>query len=103
MIAADKKAYTKGGLILWQNLKLPGNFHMRARIQGRNDGAIRASLASPDEFVILQVSNGAHWVLATGRTLLGQDYKIMDPWFGDRSVACGRYKNITGSSHFTRK
>lgn len=102
-IAKDRKAYTKDGLILWQNLKLPGGFRMRARIQGRNDDAIKASLRDPDEFVILQVADGSHWVLATGKTLLGNDYKVADPWSGDRATACGRYRNVTGSAHFTRK
>lgn len=102
-IAKDTKAYTKDGLVIWQNLKLPGGFRMRARLQGRNDAAILASLRSPDEFVVLQVGNGSHWVLATGKTLFGNDYRIADPWSGDRSTACGRYKNVTGSAHFTRK
>lgn len=102
VIAKQKKSYTKDGLILWQNLILPGKFRMRARIQGRNDEAIKASLRSPDEFVLLQVSNGAHWVLATSQTILERDFNVMDPWFGDRSTAVGRYKNISGSAHFTR-
>lgn len=103
VIAKQKKSYTKDGLILWGNLILPGNFKMRARIYGRNDAAILASLRSPDEFVILQVANGAHWVLATSPTIFGKDFNIADPWHGDRAKACGRYKNITGSAHFTRK
>lgn len=102
LIASDKNAYTKDGLIIWDNLVLPKNWHRRSRIQGRNDNAIIASLKSPDEFVILQVANGSHWVLATGKTLLKNDYKIADSWYGDRATAIGRYKNITGSAHFSR-
>jgi hypothetical protein len=102
-IARVAANYTKDGLIIWEALNLPGKFRMRSRLRGRNDAAIKSSLDSPDEFVLLQVSNGAHWVLATGKTLFGNDFKIADPWFGDRSTACGRYGNITGSAHFTRK
>lgn len=102
-IAAKQDAYTQDGLIIWDKLGLP--FRMRSRIRGRNDQAILASLKSPDEFVLLEVADGSHWVLATGKTLFetaGKDYRIADPWSGDRSTACGRYRNITGSAHFTR-
>lgn len=91
--------YTKDGLIIWQNLNLP-RFKFQKRLYGRNDGAIQASLKAPDEFVILQVDNQQHWVLATGKTLWGNDYRIADPWDAKRKTACGAYKNITGSAHF---
>jgi hypothetical protein len=99
-IASDINAYTQDGLILWQNLKLPGKWHLRARIQGRNDAAINASLKSPDEFVLLQVSDGSHWVLALSKTFFGNDYNIADPWTGTKRTALGAYRNITGSAHF---
>lgn len=102
VIAADPKSYTSDGLILWQNLKLPQGWRLRARIQERNDNAIQASLKSSNEFVLLQVSDGAHWVLALNKTLLKNDYNIADPWFGDKRTACGAYRNITGSAHFIK-
>ena len=101
VIASNGASYTADGLILWGKLKLP-KFKFVKRGYGRDDAAIRASLAAPDEFVILEV-NHSHWVLATGKTLFGNDYKIADPWFGDRSTAVGRYKAITGSAHFKKK
>lgn len=100
-LASNSASYTADGLILWTKLILPG-FKFSKRINLRDDASIQASLAAPDEFVILEV-NHSHWILATGKTLFGNDYKIADPWFGDRSTAVGRYKVITGSAHFKRK
>ena len=113
VLAGDANNYTKpgyvdgAGLIIWQNLRLPGGFKFIKRIGShsqpkRDDAAIQASLKGPNTFVLLEVDNGQHWVLATGRTLFGNDYKIYDSWFGDKRTACGTYKNITGSAHFGR-
>lgn len=100
VIASNSTSYTTDGLILWTNLSLP-RFKFLKRVNVRDDAAIKASLAASDEFVILEV-NHSHWVLALGNTLFGNDYKIADPWFGDKSTAVGRYKEITGSAHFKR-
>ena len=101
-LAAVPENYTKDGLIVWQNLKLPGNFKFKKRVQGRVDAAIQSSLKDPNEFVVLQVNNGQHWVLALSKTFFGNDYNVADPWWGDKRKACKDYKNITGSSHFSR-
>lgn len=101
-IAKYPRFYTKGGLIIWNNLVLPEGFHCEKRIYSRRDDEIVASLKDPNKFVILQVDNGQHWVLALSKTWFGNDYSVADPWFGDKRTACGMYKNITGSAHFTR-
>lgn len=94
--------YTTGGLIIWNNLVLPDGFRCEKRIASRNDAEIMASIKDPNKFVLLQVDNGQHWVLALSKTWFGNDYNVADPWFGDRRTACGTYKNITGSAHFIR-
>lgn len=104
----DKNYKDGEGLILWNKVILPGGFRMRSRIHGRNDDAIIASLKNPNEFVILEVDN-SHWVLAlstfgVNKLPLVNDYRMMDPWYGDNVWRTGaRYKRITGSAHFTRK
>lgn len=103
-----QEGYQDGaGLIVWDKLILPGGFRCVRRIgtrwePQRDDAAIQKSLKDPDEFVILQVDNGHHWVLALRKTLFGNDYKVEDSWFGDVRTAIGTYKNITGSAHFRR-
>ena len=85
--------FTKDGLILWGSLHRVG-LKLDKRGYGRNDSDIQAALKNPATVCILQVQ-GNHWVLATGKRLLG-GYNIADPWFGDRSTT-GRYGNsITG-------
>ena len=96
-----------GGLVDWPHFQLPGGFTFVKRIGSRtapvrDDAAITASLKDPNQFVILEVANGSHWVLALRRTLFGNDYRIEDSWHGDCANAVGRYRNITGSAHFAR-
>lgn len=101
-IAAVKKNYTKDGLILWQNLKFA---HMKfaGRYYGESSTIIDEALKSPNKAVILQVDNGAHWVIALRKTLFGNDYVILDPWDGKKKDAKKAYKNITGFSVFVRQ
>lgn len=101
-IATDIKKYTSDGLVNWSSMDFP-RFKFEKRIYGRNDAEIMASFNDPNKAVILQVDNGQHWVVCLGKTFFGNDYKIADPWFGDKRTACGTYKNITGSAHFIKK
>ena len=112
-LARNVDNYTKPGnqqgpgLIDWGHLQLPGGFYFVKRIGShaapvRDDAAINVSLKDPNQFVLLEVDYGQHWVLAVGHTLFGNDYKVDDSWFGDRRTACGTYHNITGSAHFAR-
>lgn len=87
--------YTRDGLILWQSCKFK-HFQFWFREYGRKDTNIRNALADPKLAVILEVDK-SHWVVATGT--FGADYKIADPWFGDRSTT-KRYNRITGAAYF---
>ena len=100
--AKRKENYTKDGLIIWNNLLLPGDFKFKWRYYGRNDKAIVASLKSPNEFALLQVANGTHWVLAMNKHLFANNYNVGDPWKGRKEVCLPLFKNITGSAHFYR-
>lgn len=102
MLAHNVHNYTKDGLILWKNLSFKKmKFDYRYYTDDRK--VIDAALKDPNKAVILQVNNGAHWVVAMRKTLLGNDYVILDPWTGKKSTAIGQYHNITGCAVFSRK
>lgn len=101
-IAKEKRNYTPDGLILWGKL----NFSKMAfewRQYGCNEARIDASLKDPKKAVILQVDGGRHWVVALRKAFWTNDYVILDPWDGKKTMAKGRYRNITGSAHFVGK
>ena len=100
-LATDPKHYTSDGLVLWPNFKF-SRMAFEKRIRGRNDVEIMASLKDPNKAVILQVSHGAHWIVALHKTLFGNDYVSLDPWTGRKCRAVGNYFNITGSAHFVK-
>ncbi len=100
-IAAHKEFYTADGLVLWTKLSL-ADMNFQWRQQGRDDKKILASLGSPKEGVILQVSNGSHWVVAVKKVWWKNDYVCIDPWTGKTCNAVAAYGNITGSAHFTK-
>src|SRR3990167_584496 len=91
--------YTKDGLIIWQSVNNIRHMAFEKRLYGRNDSEILKSLKDPTKAVILEV-DGKHWVTAVRKSLVGKSYKVADPWFGDICTVPGRYKKITGSSHF---
>ncbi len=106
-IAARKENYTKEGLILWNNLLLPGGFKFKWRYGSptnfvRNDAEITRSLKNPNEFVLLSVGNNTHWVTGMGKILLSSNYRVADPWKGVQAKAPQDFRNISGSAHFYR-
>lgn len=89
------------GRIIWS--VLPKYFHKFkpvVRVQGRSDVRIKTSLVDPKQACILQVRNGAHWVLPVRGTQPAGDYICDDPWTGGKCQAIRDYKNISGSEHF---
>jgi hypothetical protein len=101
-IASNKTWFTKDGLVLWTKLDIP-NMKFEWRQHGRNDKKILESLNDLNGGCLLQVGNGAHWVVAVRKSWWHNDYVIVDPWTGKVGTACGDYKNITGSAHFKRR
>lgn len=101
-IAKQYVKYTMDGLIMWETLKL-AHMAMELRIRSRDDQAIQQSLKDPSKAVILNVNNGAHWVVALSKDILSKDYWVLDPWDGKKKLACKTYRNITGSAHFKLK
>src|SRR3990167_8020957 len=101
-IAGNGAWYTADGLIIWAKLNFP-NMKFEKRVKGFDKAAIDASIKDPNKAVILEVADGSHWVVATGKTWFGNDYKIADPWDGKDATAIGKYKNISGSAHFIKK
>lgn len=95
-VAGNKKAFNKGGFYQWNYPDFP--FTLEKTINGRNDAEIMKSLKDPKRGVVLQVDNGAHFILALSKNFFGS-YNCADPWFGDKCDAIKRWKNITGSRH----
>lgn len=92
--------YTNDGLILWQSCKF-SKFGFERREFGRNDAEIQKALKDPARAVILNVANGSHWVVCTGKTIFGQ-YKIADPWLGDFSTMSRYGNDISGAAYFKK-
>jgi len=92
--------FTSEGLILWQSCKF-NKFEFVRREYVRNDANIKAALMDPNKAVILEVGNKSHWVCAI--STFANDYRIADPWLGDKVLCLKRYPNITGAAYFKRK
>lgn len=102
-IASNANNYTKDGLIIWKNLNFD-KMKFEWREYGRNDAKIKAALLNPNEAVILQVNDMAHWIVAySSRWVKSGDYVIIDPWTGRKCTLLKNYHNITGAAYFSRK
>lgn len=89
-------------LINWKTLDFK-NFKFVWRAYQRDDVRIKDALKDPNKAVILNVNNGAHWVVALRPTLLGNSYIVADPLGGKKVDVIKAYKNITGAAYFARK
>jgi ABC-type bacteriocin/lantibiotic exporter with double-glycine peptidase domain len=101
-IASDVNFYTKDGLVIWKNLSFD-KFKFVERTFGRDDARIKQALKDPNQAVIFNVNNGAHWVVGVRPTLIGNSYIVVDPWNGKKCDVIKTYKNITGCAYFARK
>ena len=100
-LAHNVNNYTKDGLVLWTNFKFPTMRFLR-RTYKRNDQEIQEALKDKDRAVMLQVNDGAHWVVALRRSLIGNSYIVADPWGGVKVDVIKKYRNITGAAFFAR-
>lgn len=102
-LACNVNNYTKDGLVIWSNLNFD-RMTFSWREYGCNHAHIKAALSNPDTAVILQVNDGAHWVVAYSTRFIGNnDYWIIDPWDGKKKKLLSIYRNITGAAYFRRK
>lgn len=106
-ISANVNNYTKDGLILWNNLRFGKmNFVNRVRypqpIFRANVSTIKRAMKDRDLAVMLEVNNGAHWIVALRPAFIGSDILCLDPWTGAKCWAIKEYKNITGAAFFKR-
>lgn len=93
------------GLIVWNNLKFD-KMKFVWRDYGEKPEKIADAMKDPDKAVMLQVHNGAHWVVALRPPYFFEghkgDYWVADPWTGTKTWAKARYFNITGAAYFAR-
>ena len=100
-LAHNANNYTKSGLVIWQNI-IFNKMSIGWREYKRDDKKIQEYLKDPNKAVILQVDNGAHWVVALRKTLFGNSYIVADPWDGTKCDVIKKYHNITGAAYFHR-
>jgi hypothetical protein len=60
------------------------------------------ALADPDQAVLFNVDNGAHWVVGVRKNTFGGDFTVADPWDGKKCNVLAKYKNIVGCAFFAR-
>lgn len=101
-IAHNVNNYTKEGLIWWKHLNFP-KMKFVERTYSEDAPRIQDALKDPRKAVILNVSNGQHWVIALSKAWLRNDYVVFDPWTGKKTLAKGQYHNITGAAYFEQK
>ena len=104
-LSAVPGLFNKDAKIIWSVLnKVFKTFQWDYRGYGNQSAKIKQHLTDPNKAVILQVNNEQHWVLPTKTTPDNKSYAIIDPWGGVRIPdVIKKYKNITGSSYFSRK
>ena len=102
-LAAVKEHYTKDGLVIWPNFKFSKMEFIRREHGEPSVASMQNVLKNPKTGVILQVNNGAHWVVALRKSLTSNDYLVLDPWDGKKCWAKAKYHNITGAAFFAAK
>ena len=101
-LAHNVHNYTLDGLVNWKALSFP-TMRFEKREYGENMVGIQNAIRDPRKAVILQVNQGAHWVVAIRKALIGSDILIADPWDGTKCWAKKRYHDISGAAYFSRK
>lgn len=100
-IAHNVANFTNDGLVNWQKLAFP-KMRFVERTYREDSAKILEAMKNPDKAVMLQVNFGQHWVVAVRKSLLGNDYIVVDPWTGKKVGAKAMYRNITGAAYFER-
>lgn len=106
-LASNVHNYTADGLVLWGNMKFD-KMKFERRAFGTTESLmaeIKEALKDPERGVVIQVNNGAHWVLGYSTKMFTNDIAVADPWqFPGKVVSCLKvYKNITGAAFYRRK
>lgn len=103
-IAGHNEVFTKEGYVIWSKLAFFPTMQFEDRLSGADMFVhVNQALRDPNQACILQVNGTAHWVVALGKSLFGNDYRILDPWTGKKGLARRDYHDITGCALFSRK
>ena len=98
----SKLQFTADGRILWGSVNFE-NWKFDWRAYARDDDAIKFHIENPDRAVFLNVENSSHWVVGVSIPMIGNNYKIADPWLGDYAKIDRYAGRISGAAYFTRK
>lgn len=101
-IAHNAANYTPDGLVVWEKLKFP-TMKFDSRERKLDKAKVALYLKDPNKAVILNVNNGAHWVVGLKKTLFGDSYVVLDPWGGVKVDANKKYRNVVGAAYFSKK
>lgn len=106
-LASDAHNYTHDGLVIWNNVSSKfSKMEFVGRVRGTTQSLmprILDSLKNPNEAVLLQVDNGAHWVVAYSTKFLTGRLTVADPLGGKIVDVLATYGNITGAAYFQRR
>ena len=91
--------YTQDGYVIWSSLSNLGLKLVSTITNSQGSHALAQAISdglkNPNTYAILEINNGAHFVLALGYALLG-GYTISDPWNGKRTTTREYHNNVTG-------
>lgn len=71
--------------VLWQSIEKVLCFKFEWRFYRFEEGRIDEALKNPKKVCLLNVYNGAHWVIATSKIPL-YGYYAVDPWTGTKRM-----------------
>jgi hypothetical protein len=93
--------FTLTGLLIWQSIAdvLCCKFLWRGYPSNFKQAEIDEALKNPNKTCLLNVQNGAHWVLGIYRVPFTTKYWVADPWTGSRKF----YSGVIGYSILQRK
>lgn len=98
-VGVKKFSFDAGGRIVWQSVtqKVPGLIFVERAFK-EDKKRIADAIAGPNKAVLLNVANGAHWVVAIA--VAQNDYVIVDPLGGGVCMAKSKYHNVVGAAYF---
>ena len=99
---AKSNLYNNEGKVLWKNIaSVFDSMVFEWRGYTNDTKRINEALKDPNKCVLLNVSSGKHWVLATGNSIPLFGYKVVDPY--PYPAKDTRRKDIVGFAIVRRK
>lgn len=102
VLSGTTYCYTKGGLILWQQLEnLFTKIKFHYRYYSFNEKIVDDALINPDTVILFNINNGKHWVSGLAKSKTG--YKVSDPYPYPSKTRIIKSSEIVGSTILIKK